>query len=290
MYDYIKIPEIIDDKKFENLTYDLYERIYDRIQKNGRPGQKQNGVDVFGYRKNELVGIQCKVKSKADFNNKKFKYNFIKEIDEEVEKANDFSDMLKLFTIMTTAPRNADIQRHVIELDRTIHKNYGFHVQIKFWDDISDMLTEAIHKNTFKKYYGELIIKEKVVGNIQSKVLSLIIGVESQESIVGFNDESLYQIILGYIPKLNCYPNGIEYYSNTYFLGCFQSYGFDTFPIRCFPSDIETVIPNIRDRCIITDWLNSIDLEEEIFDDKREYYYSWTKKEFDEYCSSYNKC
>ncbi len=282
MYDYIKIPEIIDDKKFENLILDLYKRIYDRVQKNGREGQKQNGVDVFGYNNGELVGIQCKVKSKADFKDRKFKNCFIREIKEEVEKAKCFSNKLSLFIVMTTAPRDTDIQRLVIELDNFAYKNYGFNVGVKFWDDISYMLTEEVHKNTFKKYYGNLMIQEEIVGLVKSKVLSLVVGVEDR-------DDSLYQLILGYIPKLNRYPNGIEYYSNSYFLGCFQSRGVDTFPIRCFPSDIECVITDnmsYRDRCTIVDWLNSIDLDKEISNDIREYRYYWTKDRFEEYLES----
>lgn len=290
MYDYIKIPEIIDDVKFENLTLDLYEKVLKTVQKNGRSGQDQYGIDIYGYTKDdELIGIQCKVKSKADFDNKKFRTQFIKEVKQEIVKAQNFSSKLKLFIIMTTAPRDAYVQKEVIDLDNDIFRKNGFHIKINFWDDISYMLTEEIHKNTFKKYYNNLIIHEEVIGSVKAKILSLIVGVASRTSGFGLRDESLYQLILGYIPKLIRYPNGIEYYSNTYFLGCFQSRGIDTFPIKCYPSDLESVITDnmsIRDRYSITDWLNSIDIDEEIRNDTREYHFYWTHEQYKEYLDS----
>ncbi|MCT4593326.1 MAG: hypothetical protein N4A57_03505 [Anaeromicrobium sp.] len=277
MYDYIKIPEITDSFKFENLALDLYKRYLKRIQKVGRPGLFQDGVDIYGYdENNHLIGIQCKVKSKAEIGDKKFRTSFLKEIKEEVNKAKNFSQELKEYIIMTTAPRDTFIQKEVIALDcENFHKS-GFHIEIKFWDDISDMLTEEMHKNTFIKYYNNLIIREETIDSINFKILSLVVGVESR-------DDSLYQLILGYIPKLIHYPNGIEYYSNSYFLGCFQTRGMDTFPIRCFPSDIEAVIDCIRDRYTITDWLNSIDIDKEIQNDKREYHFYWTRDQYEEY-------
>lgn len=283
MYDYIKIPEIIDAVKFENLTLDLYNPILERIQKNGRSGQCQDGVDIYGYNEsNELIGIQCKVKSKFDLGSKNFTSKFLKEIHGEVEKAKNFSSKLKLFIIMTTAPRDSRIQKEIIDLDEKTFQKDGFHIKINFWDDITHMLTEEIHKNTFKKYYNNLIIQEKIVGDVQAKLLNLVVGVEP-------NDNSLYELILGYIPKLTEYPNGIAYYSNSYFLGCLQSKTIDTFPLKCFPSDLENVIKfSNRDRYTITDWINSIDIDEELKKDTREYRFHWTKEEFNEYLARFS--
>lgn len=144
------------------------------------------------------------------------------------------------------------------------------------------MLTEEIHIVTFKKYYANLIIKEKVVGPVSSKILSLVIGVKGR-------DVSLYQLMIGYIPKMRSYPNGIQYYSNTYFVGCFQSRGFETIPKRCFPTDIENVITDnmsYRDRYTISDWLNSINIEEEIQNDQVEYEFLWSSDQYKKYLDS----
>lgn len=119
--------------------------------------------------------------------------------------------------------------------------------------------------------------EKKMIGDVQAKLLSLTVGVES-------GDSSEYKLILGYIPKLDRYPNDIQYYSNSYFLGALQFKNFDTFPLKCYPSDLENVIKDsYRDRCIITDWINSIDIEEELKKDTREYEFYWTREQFNEF-------
>lgn len=45
------------------------------------------------------------------------------------------------------------------------------------------MLIEEIHKETFKKYYGNLI-SERVVGDVKAKLLSLVVEVENRDTIL----------------------------------------------------------------------------------------------------------
>ncbi|MDD3945654.1 MAG: hypothetical protein PHS38_13220, partial [Bacteroidales bacterium] len=61
----IRKPENWQD--FEKLCKKLWGEIWDcadTIQRNGRSGQNQNGIDVYGLPKNETAyyGIQCKGK------------------------------------------------------------------------------------------------------------------------------------------------------------------------------------------------------------------------------------
>src|ERR1051325_6409282 len=61
-----------DWQAFERLARVLFEHSLadPAVQNNGRPGQRQHGVDVFGRRggaNGPLVGIQCKGKD-ADYN------------------------------------------------------------------------------------------------------------------------------------------------------------------------------------------------------------------------------
>ncbi|WP_031461894.1 hypothetical protein [Paenibacillus polymyxa] len=156
MYDYIKIPEITNWAKFESLIHDLYAVHLDPIQKNGRSGQVQNGIDIYGYNlSKELVGIQCKVKSKADMSNKSFRQNLFSEIKSEAEKAATFNKNLKRFMFVTTAQRDSSIQQNTTDLDIKMYTQYGFNVQIIFWDDICDLLIKQEHKKTFIKYFND---------------------------------------------------------------------------------------------------------------------------------------
>jgi hypothetical protein len=82
----IRKPENWQD--FESLCKKLWGEIWacEEIKKNGRNGQNQNGVDIYGIPKNleHYFGIQCK--GKDDYSNANLS---IKEIDAEIEKAKE---------------------------------------------------------------------------------------------------------------------------------------------------------------------------------------------------------
>src|SRR5438445_11213716 len=74
-------------------------------QQNGRSGQEQHGVDVYGYRDRRvdcLVGVQCKKKFKAAVTEQ--------ELRAEVEKAKRFNPAISDFILITTSPRDQKIQ------------------------------------------------------------------------------------------------------------------------------------------------------------------------------------
>lgn len=77
-------------------------------QNNGRQGQAQHGVDIWGRRgggDGPLVGIQCKGKD-ADYHGAVTKA----ELRREVKKSAAFRPSLKEFILITTAPDDAKIQ------------------------------------------------------------------------------------------------------------------------------------------------------------------------------------
>lgn len=104
---------------FETLCKKLWGEIWNcpEIQKNGRQGQEQSGVDVFGmpFSEKEYYGIQCK--GKSEYNHSQFSEA---EILEEINKAESFEPKLKKFYLTTTAQNDAKIQAFVrkINVDR----------------------------------------------------------------------------------------------------------------------------------------------------------------------------
>jgi hypothetical protein len=92
-------------QEFETICCDLWKKIWDDddTQKNGRQGQTQSGVDVYGRpgRGKEWAGLQCK--GKDSFSNKTVTEE---ELKKEIEKAKNFEPSLNQFTIVTTAPRD----------------------------------------------------------------------------------------------------------------------------------------------------------------------------------------
>ena len=97
---------------FETLCMKLWGRIWDCtdiITKNGRVGQKQHGVDIWGIKKGEQLysAIQCK--GKDEYTNSKLTRE---EIDTEIKKALHYNGQLTRFVIATTANKDADIEEY----------------------------------------------------------------------------------------------------------------------------------------------------------------------------------
>ncbi len=134
---------------FESLCKKLWGEIWNcpEIQKNGRLGQEQSGVDVFGipFGENAFYGIQCK--GKNEYNDNQFTK---KEIDEEIEKAKSFEPELKKFYLATTAQNDSKIQAYVRMKNIEHIKKRLFEVHLFCWETIVDLIDE--NKQTYDYY------------------------------------------------------------------------------------------------------------------------------------------
>lgn len=144
---------------FEDLCHRLWGEIWQcaEIVKNGRLGQQQHGVDIYGFipEVKGYFGIQCK--GKSEYNDCEFK---VEEIDEEIEKAKNFTPSLKKMYFATTAVRDQKIQAYVREKNLKNVENDLFEVHIFFWEDIVNLidLNQRTHdyyvnNNNYKNNY-----------------------------------------------------------------------------------------------------------------------------------------
>lgn len=152
----IRKPENWQD--FEKLCKKLWGEIWacsDTIQRNGRSGQNQKGVDVYGKPKNETeyFGIQCK--GKDDYTDSQLSQ---KEINEEIAKAMKFSPKLKRFIFATTANKDAGIEEYIRQKNIEHIQNGLFEVYVSSWEDIVDLLEER--RDTFNWYINHCQYKE----------------------------------------------------------------------------------------------------------------------------------
>lgn len=109
-----QIPKPSEDQAFERASIVLWRYLLGdpNVQRYGRSGQRQYGVDLVGIRNGDpahLVGIQCKLKG-ADHPLTK------KEVRDEVEKALTFRPELREYFIITTAPDDTKLQQLAHEL------------------------------------------------------------------------------------------------------------------------------------------------------------------------------
>jgi len=159
-------------RKFETLCCDLWRKIWEDqdIQKNGRQGQEQDGVDIHGrlYNSKLCGGIQCKC-------NESNPYNRLTESDvkKEVQKAKNFEPKLSKFIIATTGPKDTKIEEFARKITEDHLKIGLFSVHILGWDDIKEKLEDF--PDVRDKYYpqgrNENLFKRETAGKILETVI-----------------------------------------------------------------------------------------------------------------------
>lgn len=138
---------------FEDLIKKLYGEAWgcsDTIEKNGRNGNDQSGVDIYAFPReaNKYWAIQCK--GKDDYTNKNLT---ISEIDKEIAKAMNFDQPLEKFIFATTGNKSIEIQKYIRKKDVELRKKHGMQIHVVFWDGIDELLED--HKNVLNWYEGK---------------------------------------------------------------------------------------------------------------------------------------
>lgn len=153
----IQKPENWQD--FETLCKQLWGEVWRipmKIKKNGRNGQPQAGVDVYGVPKGEMNywGIQCK--GKDDYANAKLTE---KEIDKEIIKAQSFKPDLAVFIFATTMNKDSSIEEYVRIKDLESRQKGGFEILLFCWEDIADLIDD--NQDTYNFWVGNKQHKTK---------------------------------------------------------------------------------------------------------------------------------
>ncbi len=153
----LQIPPPQNWQDFEELCCDLWGRIWGDpdTQQNGRQGQAQHGVDVFGRpgRGNVLAAVQCKLKS--ELTGSKLERE---ELEAEVEKARGFDQPLASFTLATTAARDGKTQKAAREITEKQIERGSFPLVVASWDDVLQKLTD--HPDLVRKHYPDFRLKD----------------------------------------------------------------------------------------------------------------------------------
>lgn len=164
---------------FEDLCHALFKRVWKDplAQKNGRRGQKQHGVDVFGSlegARSSYHGVQCKGKdanygSKADWS----------EVLEEISKAEKFSPALDHWVFATTAPVDAELQKSAREISLNRSAKRLFTVDVLGWEEILALMADA--PEVIAEFYPEhadhlpeVIAALRVLPALETRLTSLI--------------------------------------------------------------------------------------------------------------------
>lgn len=124
----------------------------------GRSGQKQSGIDIYGYDDNQnYVGIQCKKKSQIDSDGQLLKNSMITEslIEKEIESAKEISKpKLDKLIFATTSSRDTKVQDIVRKAN---DENKDLEIEIWFWEDFQVLIERNVELMYW--YYKEYLEK-----------------------------------------------------------------------------------------------------------------------------------
>jgi hypothetical protein len=138
---------------FEDLCHALFKRVWQDpfAQKNGRRGQAQHGVDIFGSPqgvRRSFEGIQCKGKDSNYGSKAKWS-----EVLAEIVKAEKFSPRLDAWIFATTAPADATLQKAARELSVKRGAKGLFRVDVLGWEEIQALM--ASEPEVITEFYPE---------------------------------------------------------------------------------------------------------------------------------------
>jgi len=138
---------------FEDLCHALFKRVWKDplAQKNGRRGQEQHGVDIFGSLNGDRAsyqGVQCKGKDR-NFGSKAK----LSEIVSEIAKAEEFTPTLERWIFATTAPVDGPLQKAARELSADRKSKGLFVIDVLGWDEIQALMAE--HPEVIEEFYPE---------------------------------------------------------------------------------------------------------------------------------------
>ena len=141
-----KFPKPKSWDEFEDIVTDIMKNLWQDpyIKRNGRQGQKQNGVDIYGSSKigaRGYHGAQCKNTDSLKF----------EEIEREVLEAEHFTPPLISYLIATTASRDTKLEERVRVLSLQRINNGKFEVNLFFWEDLC--LELSGNRSLLEKYF-----------------------------------------------------------------------------------------------------------------------------------------
>ncbi len=149
------LPKLENSNDFEELIRDLYAFKFKNpnLQRYGRSGQQQHGIDIIGiagkdYVNNANIVIQCK-NHVIDIDDK----IICSEIDSELAQFNKSSFQKDDYNFVTSAKNSEKVINHVQNINILRRKNGLKLISIMFWDDISRYVMS--NQFLFHKYYGD---------------------------------------------------------------------------------------------------------------------------------------
>lgn len=198
----LPLPVPRDEYLFEDMMLDLFRKHWgDRnAQRNGRRGQKQKGVDVYGqpsWLSGGYAGVQCKRYYLSNLT--------LAQVRQEINAAEKFRPELREYLIVTTNPRDANLQEAVRLINQAREEDDKFTVRIMFWEDIGDLLTDDANYDVLREYYKSWQQVFAPAGSTATEIIQLMRERAAFEASAATANENYFRVELA---RLRALVNG----------------------------------------------------------------------------------
>lgn len=148
--------------------------------RHGRQGQKQDGVDIWGHDDDgRHLGLQCKNTTGGIS---------LDVVEAEIKNAEEFTPKLDRLYVVTTAPRDTQIQKSVREISQNRSNAGGFKVDLLFWDDICNDL--AKDENVFFGHYPQFKLGDDPAKRHDINLWNELTTLLRSDGVIGFLDRT----------------------------------------------------------------------------------------------------
>jgi hypothetical protein len=168
--------------EFENVTLSAAKLRWESIDffRNGRPGQKQDGVDIWGDDDaGRHIGVQCKNTVTGVS---------LEVVRAEISNAEAFTPALDKLYIAATARRDGPLQKAVRKLSLARSRSAKFKVGLLFWDDICQDL--ARDDDVFFGHYPQFKVGIDPARQHDLKLFDELTALLHSDGVVGFLDRT----------------------------------------------------------------------------------------------------
>jgi len=168
--------------EFEDITLSALQIRWSNTElyRNGRQGQRQDGVDIYGNDSvGDFVGVQCKNTTK------KITKRLVLD---EVLNAESFTPSITKLIVATSAHRDATLQMEVRDISESRKSKGLFSVSLLFWDDICSDLAEDEDK--FFKHYPQLKPKQDKALEHDQQIFKELIELLPSNGVIDFLDKN----------------------------------------------------------------------------------------------------
>lgn len=162
-----QLPPPSNWQDLESLCSDLWRRIWKdpATTKHGRTGQPQHGVDVYGRPDQgaNWAGIQCKGKDTLAGTSVT-----PEELRAEVDKAKLFEPRLSEFFLVTSGPKDVDVEREARTITQQNLQQGWFSVTVLGWPDLLERLGD--YEEIAQKHFPDFFVTTQSAGDLPEEL------------------------------------------------------------------------------------------------------------------------